>query len=215
MYRHTPYKSDELLFLVVWLISASYRDKNLSHHCNALTTISCHRCVNSCIARSCHATEIWCIFGDKYVRCTLISVAAKGDQSISCDPRFLLYGNILCRGRFLPMDIMKRCLQGITLNWLLCTGHYFYPHQYLKCLKNLKCSIKISRLYMLPWPPFPLWVLYLYLFLSIEMQSIMGTIVNCAILVDNRCRSSIALHLAERQVIRSQDSKGSEHYNMK
>ena len=70
----------------------------------------------SILAMRGHATEIWCIFGDKYVRCTLISVAAKGDQSISCNPRFLLHGNILCRGRFLPMDIMKRCLQGITLN---------------------------------------------------------------------------------------------------
>ena len=98
-----------------------------------------------------HATEIWCIFCDKYVRCTLISVAAKGDQSISCDPRFLLYGNILCWGRFLPMDIMKRCLQGITLNWLLCTGHYFYPHQYLKCLKSWKCSTRISRFICCLW----------------------------------------------------------------
>ena len=175
----------------------------------------------SILAMRGHATEIWCIFGDKYVRCTLISVAAKGDQSISCAPRFLLHGNILCRGQFLPMDIMKRCLQGITLNWLLCTGHHFYPHQYLKCLQNWKCSIKISRSYMLSLikgsPPFSLWVLYFYLhlFLNIEMQSITGTIVNCAILVDNRCRSSIALHLAQRQVIRSQDSKGSEHYNMK
>ena len=87
----------------------------------------------SILAMCGHATEIWCIFCDKYVRCTLISVAAKGDQSISCDPRFLLHGNILCWGQFLPMDIMKRCLQGITLNSLLCTGHYFYPHQYLKC----------------------------------------------------------------------------------
>ena len=123
----------------------------------------------SILAMRGHATEIWCIFGDKYVRCTLISAAAKGDQSISCNPRFLLHGNILCRGRFLPMDIMKRCLQGITLNWLLCTGHYFYPHQYLKCLKNWKCSIEISRLYMLSLikgsPPFSLWVLYLYLHL--------------------------------------------------
>ena len=92
----------------------------------------------SILAMRGHATEIWCIFGDKYVRCTLISVAAKGDQSISCNPRFLLHGNILCRGRFLPMDIMKRCLQGITSTWLLCTGHYFYPHKYLKCLKNWK-----------------------------------------------------------------------------
>ena len=109
-----------------------------------------------------------------------------------------------------------------TLYWFYCTV-YFYPHQYLTCLKSWKCSTRISRfiIYMLSLikrsPPFSSWVQYLYLHLSlnIEMQSIMGTIVNCAILVDNRCRSSIALHLAERQVIRSQDSKGSEHYNMK
>ena len=105
----------------------------------------------SILAMRGHATEIWCIFGDKYVRCTLISVAAKGDQSISCDPRFLLHGNILCWGQFLPMDIMKRCLQGITLNWLLCTGHYFYPHQYLKCLKSWTCSTRISRFICPGW----------------------------------------------------------------
>ena len=46
-------------FLVIRLISASYRDKNLSHHCNALTTISCHRCVNSCNARSRHRNMMY------------------------------------------------------------------------------------------------------------------------------------------------------------
>ena len=46
-------------FLVIRLISASYRDKNLSHHCNALTSISCHRCVNSCNARSRHRNMMY------------------------------------------------------------------------------------------------------------------------------------------------------------
>ena len=124
----------------------------------------------SILAMRGHATEIWCIFGDKYVRCTLISVAAKGDQSISCHPRFLLHGNILCRGRFLPMDIMKRCLQGITLNltslyskiesvpskylayicclWLREAPHFhcgFYISIYI-CFWTLRCKVSRGQL---------------------------------------------------------------------
>ena len=153
-----------------------------------------------------------------------------------------VYTNICCRQRW-PKYFLRSTFpapwEHIVPGAVFADGHYetllarhnielttlywslFLSSSISQIPQKLKMFDQNISLYMLSLikrsPPFSSWVLYLYLhlFLNIKMQSITGTIDNCAIPVDNRCRSSIALHLAERQVIRSQDSKGSEPRNIK